>query len=100
MYISACISATYGEMLENTHMRHVNLMLHKHIVSLSDISGKLPTVCMKTAVFYLLQISIICQSLTQHLYYIQWYICQGDMFRHSRSSSDPSRAQIQALLNY
>ena len=40
------------------------------------------------------------QSLTQHNYfYIQQYICQGDTFRPSRSSSGPSRIQIQALFS-
>jgi len=37
-------------------------------------------------------------SITQHLFYIHWYICQGDMFRPSRSSSGPPRKQIQDLL--
>jgi len=32
--------------------------------------------------------------------YIQQYICQGDMFRPSRSSSVPSRTQIQALFSF
>jgi len=43
---------------------------------------------------------IIRHSLTQNLFYIQYYICQGDMFRLSRSSSDPSRTQIQALFRF
>ena len=29
------------------------------------------------------------QSSTRHSFYIQWYICQGDMFRPSRLSSGP-----------
>jgi hypothetical protein len=29
-YISACNSATGGEILENTHMCHVTIMLHTH----------------------------------------------------------------------
>ena len=44
-----------------------------------------------------IQINIIRQSLTQYLFYIQQYICQGDMFRPSRSSSGPSRTEIQAF---
>ena len=43
---------------------------------------------------YHTQTNIIRQSLTQHLFYIKFYICQGDMFRPSRSSSGPSRTQI------
>jgi len=31
------------------------------------------------------------QSITQHLFYIQCYICQGDMFGPIRSSSGPPR---------
>ena len=49
---------------------------------------------------YNIQTNIICQSLTQHLFYIPWYICQGDMFRPSKSSSGPSRTQIQALFSF
>ena len=41
--------------------------------------------------------NIICQSITQHLFYIHRYIWQGDMFRPSRSSSGPPRKQIQEL---
>jgi len=41
------------------------------------------------------QINTIRQSITQLLFYIQRYICQGDMFRPSRSSSGPPRKQIQ-----
>jgi len=37
-------------------------------------------------------------SITENLFYIHWYICQGDMFRPSRSSSGPPRKQIQELL--
>jgi len=33
-----------------------------------------------------IKINTIRQSITQHLFYIQWYICQGDMFRPSRSN--------------
>jgi len=44
------------------------------------------------------QINTTRQSSTQHLFYIQWYICQGDMFRPSRSSSGCPRKQIQELL--
>jgi len=40
------------------------------------------------------------QSITQHLFYIHWYIRQGDMFRPSRSFSDPPRKQIQELLDF
>jgi len=36
-------------------------------------------------------------SVTQHLFYVQWYICQGNMFRPSWSSSGPTRKQIQGL---
>ena len=39
--------------------------------------------------------SPIRQSITQYLFYIYWYICQGDMFRSSRSSSGTPRKQIQ-----
>jgi len=31
---------------------------------------------------------------------MHWYICQGDMFRPSRSSSGPPRKQIQKLLDF
>jgi len=34
------------------------------------------------------------------LFYIQWYICQGNMFRPSRSSSGPPRKQIQKLFSF
>jgi len=37
------------------------------------------------------------QSIAQHLFYIQRYISQGDMFRPSKSSSGPPRKQIQEL---
>jgi len=47
----------------------------------------------------LIQINIMRQSLTQHLFYMH-SICQGDMFRTSRSSSGPSRTQIQALFSF
>jgi len=47
-----------------------------------------------------IQINTICQSITQHLFYIQWYICQGDMFRPSRSSSGPPRKPIQELFSF
>jgi len=40
----------------------------------------------------------IRQSITQLLFYIHWYICQGDMFRPSRSSSGPPKKQIQEVL--
>ena len=46
------------------------------------------------------QTNTMRQSITQHLFYIQWYICQGDMFRPSRSSSDPPRKQIQVLFSF
>jgi len=49
---------------------------------------------------YNIQINTIRQSITQHLFYIQWYICQGDMFRPSRSSSGPPRKQIRELLSF
>ena len=39
-------------------------------------------------------------SITQYLLYIQWYICQGDMFRPSRSSSGPPKRQIQELFGF
>jgi len=31
---------------------------------------------------------------------MQWYICQGDMFRTSRSSSGPPRKQVQELFSF
>jgi len=40
------------------------------------------------------------QSLTHILFYIQWYICQGNMFQPSRSSSGPPRRQIQELFSF
>ena len=39
----------------------------------------------------------IRQSITQHLFYIHWFVCQGDMFRPSRPSSGPPRKQTQEL---
>jgi len=39
----------------------------------------------------------IRHSITQYLFCIHWYVCQGDMFRPSRSSSGPPRKQIQLL---
>ena len=42
-------------------------------------------------VMFAVQINNIRQSMTQILFYIQWYIYQGDMFRPSRSSSGPPR---------
>ena len=54
----------------------------------------------KKEVTVIFEIHIVRQSLTQHLFYIQWYICQGDMFRPSRSSSGPSRTEIQALFSF
>ena len=47
-----------------------------------------------------IQITTIRQSLTQHLFYKQLYMCQSDMFRPSRPSSDPSTAQNQALFSF
>ena len=40
----------------------------------------------------------IRQSVAQYLFYVPWYICQGDMFRPSRSFSGLPRKQIQELL--
>ena len=49
---------------------------------------------------YNIQISTIRRSITQHLFHIQWYIYQGDMFRSSRSSSGPPRKQIQEFFSF
>ena len=53
---------------------------------------------------YNLQVNTIRQSITQHLFYIQRYIyiyiCQGNMFRPSRSYSGPPRKQIQELFSF
>ena len=37
---------------------------------------------------------------TIFIFYIQWYVCQGDMFRPSRSSSGPPRRQIKELFSF
>ena len=42
-----------------------------------------------------IQISTIRQSVAQHLFYIQWYICERDIFRPSRLFSGPKRKQNQ-----
>jgi len=47
---------------------------------------------------YNTHINNINQSIT-HLFYIKWHICQGDLFRPSRSSSGPPRKQIQELFS-
>ena len=49
---------------------------------------------------YHVQVNIVHQSITQRLFYIQGYICQGDTFRPSRSSSGPPRKQIQELFSF
>jgi hypothetical protein len=49
---------------------------------------------------YNIQINTVRQSVTQHLFYIQRYICQGDMFRPSRSSWGPPRKHIQELFSF
>jgi hypothetical protein len=46
-----------------------------------------------------IQINTVRQSITQYLFYIQCYICQGHTFRPSRSSSDPPRKQTQELFS-
>jgi hypothetical protein len=49
---------------------------------------------------YNTQLNTTRQSITQHLFCVQWCICQGDMFRPSRSSSGPPRKQIQELFSF
>jgi len=49
---------------------------------------------------YNIKINTISQSITQILFYIQWYIGQGDMFRPSRSSSGPPTKQIRELFSF
>ena len=52
-----------------------------------------------SSTYIYLQINTIRQSITQLLFYVQWYICQGELFRPSRSSSGPPRKQIEELFS-
>jgi len=61
-----------------------------------------PTINLKFSIpkCYNKQLNTIRQSVTQHLFYIQWYICHGDMFWPSQSSSGPPRKQIHELFSF